>query len=58
MMYYTGIDIGSTAPKVAVLDSEKMVANFVIPTGWNSKDKSPFPHSTVGQSIPRRRESI
>ena len=40
MMYYTGIDIGSTASKVVVLDQEKMVANFVIPTGWNSKDTS------------------
>ena len=40
MMYYTGIDIGSTASKVVVLDAEKMVANFVIPTGWNSKDTS------------------
>ena len=38
MKYYTGIDIGSTASKVVVLDSEKMVAKFVIPTGWNSKD--------------------
>ena len=38
MTYFTGIDIGSTASKVVVLDSEKMVANFVIPTGWNSKD--------------------
>lgn len=40
MMYYTGIDIGTTASKVVVLDAEKMVANFVIPTGWNSKDTS------------------
>ena len=38
MRYYTGIDIGSTASKVVVLDQEKMVAHFVIPTGWNSKD--------------------
>ena len=38
MKYYTGIDIGSTASKVVVLDNEKMLANFVIPTGWNSKD--------------------
>ena len=38
MKYYTGIDIGSTASKVVVLDNEKMAANFVIPTGWNSKD--------------------
>ena len=40
MKYYTGIDIGSTASKVVVLDQEKMVAHFVIPTGWNSKDTS------------------
>ena len=38
MKYFTGIDIGSTASKVVVLDQEKMVAHFVIPTGWNSKD--------------------
>ena len=38
MKYFTGIDIGSTASKVVVLDKEKMVAHFVIPTGWNSKD--------------------
>ena len=38
MRYYTGIDIGSTASKVVVLDQEKMVAHFVIPTGWNSKN--------------------
>ena len=37
MKYFTGIDIGSTASKVVVLDQEKMVAHFVIPTGWNSK---------------------
>ena len=46
MKYYTGIDIGSTASKVVVLDSEKMVANFVIPTGWNSKDTA---HSIAGK---------
>ena len=38
MKYYTGIDIGSTASKVVVLDNEKMVSHFVIPTGWNSKE--------------------
>ena len=38
MTYFTGIDIGSTASKVVVLDSEKIVDYFVIPTGWNSKD--------------------
>lgn len=38
MNYYTGIDIGSTASKVVVLDNEKMVDHFVIPSGWNSKE--------------------
>ncbi len=37
-MYYTGIDIGSTATKVVVLDKEAMAAHFVLPTGWNSKE--------------------
>ena len=37
-MYYTGIDIGSTATKVVVLDEEKMLDCFVLPTGWNSKE--------------------
>ena len=38
MMYYTGIDIGSTASKVVVLDDEKMRTHFVLPTGWSSKE--------------------
>lgn len=38
MNYYTGIDIGSTASKVVVLDNEKIAAHFVIPTGWSSKE--------------------
>ena len=50
MKYYTGIDIGSTASKVVVLDSEKMAANFVIPTGWNSKD--------TAREIARRLEEL
>lgn len=37
-MYYTGIDIGSTASKVVVLDGERMVEHFVLPTGWSSKE--------------------
>ena len=37
-MYYTGIDIGSTASKVVVLDDEKLVEYFVLPTGWSSKE--------------------
>jgi len=36
--YYVGIDIGSTASKVVVLDDEKLVNSFCIPTGWNSKE--------------------
>ncbi len=40
MIYFTGIDIGSTASKVVVLDKDSIVAYFVIPTGWNSKDTS------------------
>lgn len=39
-MFYTGIDIGSTASKVVVLDEEKMIDHFVIPTGWSSKETS------------------
>ena len=38
MKYYTGIDIGSTASKVVVLDSEGIVTSFVLPTGWSSKE--------------------
>lgn len=37
-MYYTGIDIGSTATKVAVLDDSRLLETFALPTGWNSKD--------------------
>ena len=36
--YYVGIDIGSTASKVVVLDDDKLVKSFCIPTGWNSKE--------------------
>lgn len=35
-MHYIGIDIGSTASKVAVLGEEEF--NFVLPTGWSSKE--------------------
>lgn len=38
MNYYTGIDIGSTAAKVVVLDQHRMVEHFVLPTGWNCRD--------------------
>ena len=35
-MYYVGIDIGSTASKVAVLGDTKL--QFVLPTGWSSRE--------------------
>lgn len=38
MNYYTGIDIGSTASKVVVLDDTELVDRFVLPTGWSSKE--------------------
>jgi predicted CoA-substrate-specific enzyme activase len=37
-MYYIGIDIGSTASKIAVLQND--FTYFTIPTGWNSKETS------------------
>lgn len=38
-MYYVGIDIGSTAAKVVVLSEDRSVSEqFVIPTGWSSKE--------------------
>ncbi|WP_032123064.1 acyl-CoA dehydratase activase [Clostridium amazonitimonense] len=35
-MYYVGIDIGSTASKVAVFCDEALIENFMLPTGWSS----------------------
>ena len=40
MKYFTGIDIGSTASKVVVLDRDGIAAHFVLPTGWSSKETS------------------
>ncbi|MDU2898527.1 MAG: BadF/BadG/BcrA/BcrD ATPase family protein, partial [Finegoldia magna] len=41
-MYYVGIDIGSTASKVVVLDDSKKEILFkkVMPTGWSSVETS------------------
>ena len=41
-MYYIGIDIGSTACKVAVYDDKKndFVELFMIPTGWSGVEAS------------------
>lgn len=33
--YFVGIDIGSTASKVAVLCNGALADAFVLPTGWN-----------------------
>ncbi|SHJ80769.1 CoA-substrate-specific enzyme activase, putative [Hathewaya proteolytica DSM 3090] len=35
-MYYVGIDIGSTAAKVAMFKGEDLVSTFTMPTGWSS----------------------
>lgn len=40
MKYFTGIDIGSTASKVVVLDKDQLLTHFVLPTGWSSKETS------------------
>ena len=37
-MNYIGIDIGSTAAKTIVFDGAKVVASFILPTGWSSKE--------------------
>lgn len=36
--YYVGIDIGSTASKTVVLDDEKVIDSFILPTGWNGRE--------------------
>ncbi|NEU05994.1 MULTISPECIES: acyl-CoA dehydratase activase [Clostridium] len=37
-MYYIGIDIGSTAAKVAVFEEDKLIDTLLMKTGWNSKE--------------------
>lgn len=39
-MFYIGIDIGSTAAKVAVFNATTLTNYFVMPTGWSSVDTS------------------
>ena len=36
--YFVGIDIGSTASKVAVLCDGALADTFVLPTGWNGRE--------------------
>lgn len=38
MSYFAGIDIGSTASKVVILNETGLVDHFVLPTGWSSKE--------------------
>ncbi|MTK11576.1 MAG: CoA activase [Clostridiaceae bacterium] len=35
-MFYVGVDIGSTASKVCILEDESIKSTFVLPTGWSS----------------------
>lgn len=35
-MYYVGVDIGSTAAKVAIFEDENLKETFTMPTGWSS----------------------
>lgn len=35
-MYYIGVDIGSTAAKVAIVEKEELKETFTMPTGWSS----------------------
>lgn len=39
-MYNIGIDIGSTATKVSVLQNKEIICNFTLPTGWSSVETS------------------
>lgn len=38
ILFFTGIDIGSTASKTAVFEDERLLDTFVMPTGWNSRE--------------------
>lgn len=40
--YYVGIDIGSTASKTVILDQEKVIDYFTLPTGWNGKETADY----------------
>ncbi|MDO4977158.1 MAG: acyl-CoA dehydratase activase [Eubacteriales bacterium] len=36
--YSVGIDIGSTASKITILENQTIIDYFIIPTGWNGKE--------------------
>jgi len=50
MSYYTGIDIGSTASKVVVLNETDLVDCFILPTGWSSKETAAAAAQRMAQS--------
>ena len=49
-MNYIGIDIGSTAAKTIVFDGAKVVASFILPTGWSSKETAVRIKEQLGSS--------
>ena len=51
MRYYTGIDIGSTATKVVVLNEEAVIDRFVLPTGWSSKETAEIGRASCRERV-------
>ena len=49
-MHCIGIDIGSTAAKVAIFSDEKLIDTFTIPTGWSSVETS----KTIKNNLEKR----
>lgn len=47
--YFVGIDIGSTASKVAVLQAGQLEDTFVLPTGWNGRETAEQIYQLLGQ---------
>lgn len=47
--YFVGIDIGSTASKVAVLCDGAVADAFVFPTGWNGRETARQIYEILGQ---------
>lgn len=48
-MYGVGIDIGSTAAKVAVSKDYNVISKFVLPSGWNSRDTAKDIYKLLGE---------
>ncbi len=58
-MYGVGIDIGSTAAKVAVIKDSEIISKFVIPSGWNSKDTAKEIYEKLsGEGINKKNSNI